>query len=69
MSLGDALAFLPEHTLDADDGRRASHGVAIPGEAPGPVRLTDPSGLVAIAEPRQGATGAELKPVVGFRAS
>jgi tRNA pseudouridine55 synthase len=67
--LDDALAFLPERALDAEAGRRASHGTAVPGEAPGPVRLTDPSGLVAIAEPRQGRSGTELKPVVGFRSS
>ncbi len=63
--LNDALAFLPERPLDADAARRAGHGVAVPGEGEGPVRLTDAAGLIAIAEPRGGA----LKPVVGFRPS
>jgi tRNA pseudouridine55 synthase len=61
--LGEALAFLPEQRLDADEGRRAGHGVALPGAAEGPVRLVDPDGLVAIAEP----AGGSLKPTVGFR--
>jgi len=63
----DALSFLPELRLDGDDARRAAHGVAVPdptdravGEA---VRLTDATGLIALAEPRDG----QLKPVVGFR--
>jgi tRNA pseudouridine55 synthase len=70
--LSDALAFLPEVRLEGDDGKRASHGVAVAdprddghgGEAgAGVVRLTDADGLIAIAEPR----GGQLKPVVGFR--
>jgi tRNA pseudouridine55 synthase len=65
IGLDEALRFLPERRLDADAGRRASHGGAVPGEAEGPVRLTDEAGLIAIAEPRDGA----LRPVVGFRAS
>jgi tRNA pseudouridine55 synthase len=69
VGLAEALSFLPARELDADTGRRAAHGSAVPGEAPGPVRLVDPSGLVAIAEPREGKSGSELKPVVGFRAS
>jgi tRNA pseudouridine55 synthase len=64
--LGDALSFLPELALTGDDARRARHGVAVPGEGTGPVRLTDNRGLIAIAEPREGGV---LKPVVGFRAS
>ena len=62
--LDEALAFLPAVALDGDDARRASHGVAIPGDAAGPVRLRDVDGLIAIAEPRGDGT---LKPVVGFR--
>ena len=66
--LDDALAFLPAVDLEADDARRASHGVAIrphpPAPAGGPVRLRDEDGLIAIAEPREDGT---LKPVVGFR--
>jgi tRNA pseudouridine55 synthase len=63
--LADALAFLPEHRLDGEAARRAGHGTAVPGTAEGLVRLTDERGLIAVAEPRDGA----LKPVVGFRAS
>ena len=62
--LDEALAFLPAMTLDADAGRRAGHGQAVPGEASGVVRLVDDDGLVALAEPRDGG---RLKPIVGFR--
>jgi tRNA pseudouridine55 synthase len=61
--LAEALGFLPERHLDAEEARRAAHGVAVPGEADGPVRLTDDEGVIAIAEPRD----ALLKPTVGFR--
>jgi tRNA pseudouridine55 synthase len=64
VALADALAFLPEVGLDAEEGRRAGHGQAVAGEAEGVVRLTDPDGLVALAEPRPDGV---LKPVVGFR--
>jgi tRNA pseudouridine55 synthase len=66
VSLSDALAFLPQYRLEGDDARRASHGVAVPGEAEGPTRLLDERGLIAIAEPREDGM---LKPVVGFRSS
>jgi len=59
-----ALEFLPVVTLAGDDARKAGHGVAVPGEAEGTVRLTDEQGLIALAEPRSDGT---LKPVVGFR--
>lgn len=62
--LAAALAFLPAVGLGAEAGRRAGHGVAVPGVAEGPVRLVDPDGLVAVAEPGEGAT---LRPVVGLR--
>jgi len=62
--LGEALGFLPEVRLDGDDARRASHGVAVAGDAGGAVRLTDEHGLIAIAEPRPDG---RLKPTVGFR--
>ena len=62
--LDDALAFLPAVALEGDEARRAGHGVAIPGDAAGPVRLRDEHGLIALAEPRPDGT---LKPVVGFR--
>jgi len=62
--LDDALEFLPDVRLSADDARRAGHGQAVSGRAEGPVRLRDEAGLIAVAEPR--ADGL-LKPVVGFR--
>jgi tRNA pseudouridine55 synthase len=64
VGLGEALAFLPALRLAGPDARRASHGVAVPGEAAGTVRLLDDDGLVALAEPRGDGT---LRPVVGFR--
>jgi tRNA pseudouridine55 synthase len=62
--LDDALAFLPAVALSGDEARRAGHGVAVTGDAAGPVRLRDEDGLIAIAEPRGDGN---LKPVVGFR--
>jgi tRNA pseudouridine55 synthase len=67
VGLNDALAFLPEIRLDAERARLASHGAVIAGEASGTVRLTDDSGLIALAEPA--ADGDGLKPIVGLRAS
>jgi tRNA pseudouridine55 synthase len=64
VALADALGFLPGVVLEGDDARRAAHGVAVPGDAPGTVRLLDRDGLIALAEPRGDGT---LKPVVGFR--
>ena len=64
LPLDDALAFLPAVELAGDDARRAGHGVAVRGDAAGPVRLRDEDGLIALAEPRGDGT---LKPVVGFR--
>ena len=64
IGLDDALAFLPAVALAGDDARRAGHGIAVQGDAAGPVRLRDEHGLIAIAEPRPDGT---LKPVVGFR--
>jgi tRNA pseudouridine55 synthase len=66
LGLNDALGFLPEVRLDPDAGRRAGHGVAVPGEGPGVVRLTDEDGLIALAQ-GAGATTGMLKPIVGFR--
>jgi tRNA pseudouridine55 synthase len=62
--LDDALSFLPVVELSGDDARKAAHGVTVPGRATGICRLRDEDGLIALAEPRGGAT---LKPVVGFR--
>jgi tRNA pseudouridine55 synthase len=64
IALDDALDFLPAVDLDGENARKAVHGVAVPGRAQGYVRLRDADGLIALAEPRGGAT---LKPVVGFR--
>ncbi|MDQ6818670.1 MAG: tRNA pseudouridine(55) synthase TruB [Actinomycetota bacterium] len=61
--LAEALAFLPEVRLDAENARRAAYGQKIPGKADGPGRLTDELGLIALAEP----LGDCLRPVVGFR--
>ncbi len=64
ISLDDALSFIPAVDLDPDAAGKAAHGVTVPGRATGIVRLRDADGLIALAEPRGGAT---LKPVVGFR--
>ena len=72
--LREALAFLPERALSAEEARAVSHGRSVPAAAhPGAdaapaasggehFRLTFEGELVAIAEPR----AAELKPVVVF---
>jgi tRNA pseudouridine55 synthase len=64
IGLDDALDFLPAVDLDEESAGKAAHGVTVPGHAKGFVRLRDADGLIALAEPRGGAT---LKPVVGFR--
>jgi tRNA pseudouridine55 synthase len=64
LPLDAALGFLPAVTLGEEDARKASHGVAVAGEAGATVRLVDADGLIALAEPREGGL---LKPVVGFR--
>ncbi len=64
VALDDALSFLPVVDLDAEAAVKAGHGVTVPGRATSLVRLRDEHGLIALAEPRGGAT---LKPVVGFR--
>jgi tRNA pseudouridine55 synthase len=66
--LAEALAFLPEVRLDAEQARRAGHGVRVPGPTAPPgavVRLTDADGLIALAE--RDDDGVALKPIVGFR--
>ena len=62
--LNEALGFLPAVTLEGEAARKATHGVAVPGESEATVRLVDAGGLIALAEPRADGT---LKPVVGFR--
>jgi tRNA pseudouridine55 synthase len=65
LPLNDCLDFLPAVKLRPDEAKKASHGVAVPGEAPADtVRLLDEDGLIALAEPRGEGL---LKPVVGFR--
>jgi tRNA pseudouridine55 synthase len=66
LPLDEALAFLPAQRLEGDEARRASHGVAVAGEAEGEgmVRLVDDEGLIALALPRPDGL---LKPTVGFR--
>ncbi len=62
--LREALAFLPERVLSADEAGAVRHGRAVAGGAGTDehVRLTLDGELLAIAEPR----AAELKPVVVF---
>ncbi len=62
IALGDALAFLPEVRLDPEQASRAGHGVKVPGEATGVVRLIGENGLIALAEP--GAAEGWLKPIL-----
>jgi tRNA pseudouridine55 synthase len=65
--LTEALAFLPDVRLGAEDAKRAGHGVAVAAATPtgaAVVRLTDADGLIALAEPREDGL---VKPVVGFR--
>jgi tRNA pseudouridine55 synthase len=66
IGLDEALSrFMPEYRLGEEDARRARHGVAVPGQGEGVVRLTDADGLIALAEP--GREPGTLKPVVGLR--
>ena len=58
----DALAFMPERELSADEAAAVAHGRSVPGEREGPVRLTHEGEILAIAEPVEG----ELRPVVVF---
>ncbi len=68
IGLNEALGFVPEVALEGEAARRAAHGAAIEAEPrwrrADLVRLTDPEGLIALAEPRPDGT---LKPVVGLR--
>ena len=63
----DALSFLPERPLDAEEAARVAHGVRLqagPEPAAGALRLTHGGELVAVAERRD----SELQPVVVFAA-
>ncbi len=66
LGLEEGLTFLPEVRLAAPEARQASHGVPVPGEAAGVVRLTDRDGVIALAEPH-GEEPGRLKVIVGFR--
>ena len=65
VALTDALSFLPEVRLDADQARRLAHGRPVAGEAGGPVRATDDEGLIAVAAPTEEA--GQIRALVGFR--
>jgi len=63
--LSEALSFLPERALGAEEARRVEHGGRVAaGEehATGPIRLTDGERLLAVAEAHDG----ELRPLVVF---
>jgi tRNA pseudouridine55 synthase len=63
LPVSEALGFLPERVLDADEAERTTHGVALAAhgdEGTGPVRLTHAGRLLAIARPRDG----EIRPEV-----
>jgi tRNA pseudouridine55 synthase len=63
LPLRDALAFMPERALSAEEARAVSHGRRIPaGEPAEHTRLMHEGEILAIAEPRDG----ELQPVVVF---
>jgi tRNA pseudouridine55 synthase len=65
LSPEEALAFLPERPLDAEEARAVGHGRRVRGasQAGGPHRLTHAGEVLAIAESR----GDELQPVVVLR--
>jgi len=71
IALADALAFLPEVRLDAEQGRRVAQGQRLAlAAAPAPaVRILDPDGLVAVGELRTSDDPAlsVLAPTVGLR--
>ena len=76
VALDVALGFLPRLRLGEEAARRAGHGVAVaagegawelPAAGDGPVLLVDAAGAVAVAEPRDGLAGPELKPRIGLR--
>jgi tRNA pseudouridine55 synthase len=62
--LGDALAFLPERPLAAEEAVAVRNGRRVPAhaEVTGPLRLTHEGELLAIGERRDG----DLQPVVVF---
>jgi tRNA pseudouridine55 synthase len=65
--LVQALAFMPELALDAEQARRAANGARLhaPGTPDGVLRLMHDSELVALAQ--AGPEPGEVRPVVGLR--
>jgi tRNA pseudouridine55 synthase len=63
--LRDALAFMPERVLSAEEALAVGHGKRIKGESAGHIRLTHEGELVAIGEPQAD----EVRPVVVFATS
>ncbi len=66
LELDEALRFLPELRLGGPEAEQASHGVPVPGDAGGVVRLTDADGVIALAEAHGDQPG-RLRVIVGFR--
>jgi tRNA pseudouridine55 synthase len=68
--LRDALAFMPERLLSADEARAVSYGRPIPahGDVTGHVRMTREGELLAIGEAGEGppSQADEVRPVVVF---
>ena len=62
VSLRDALAFMPERVLSAEEAVAVGHGKRIEGESAGHVRLSHEGELVAIGRPEDG----QVRPVVVF---
>jgi tRNA pseudouridine55 synthase len=65
LPLAEALAFLPEMQLSADEADAVRHGRRVPaaaGPAGSSIRLTHEGRLLAVAEPRDG----DLQPVIVF---
>jgi tRNA pseudouridine55 synthase len=64
LPLAEALAFLPERPLDAEEARGVRHGRSVASATSGEpaIRLTHAGELLAIAEPRAD----QLQPVVVF---
>jgi len=62
--LAEALAFMPERVLSADEAAAVRHGRRVPADesAVEHTRLTHEGEILAIGEPR----GGELQPVVVF---
>jgi tRNA pseudouridine55 synthase len=65
VALDEALSFLPEIRLDADEARQVEHGARLswPDAPARVVRLTDEAGLIALG---RGETG-RIKPLVVLR--